>query len=129
MTLTSCAYPFVSTGYRLDAGRFFLGAVSRKHQFHMNIRFVVMFVISDFCVSDVSYLLIGGFLPQVLCSTWKDDGMTVFSGGCDKTVKMWPLMTGGQPATVAAHDAPVKELAWIPQMNLLVTGSWDKTLK
>nr|CAD1826871.1 unnamed protein product [Ananas comosus var. bracteatus] len=65
----------------------------------------------------------------VLCSTWKDDGMTVFSGGCDKTVKMWPLMTGGQPATVAAHDAPVKELAWIPQMNLLVTGSWDKTLK
>ncbi|KAL0335144.1 UNVERIFIED_CONTAM: protein RAE1 [Sesamum radiatum] len=27
------------------------------------------------------------------------------------------------------HDAPVKELAWIPEMNLLVTGSWDKTLR
>ncbi|XXG87527.1 hypothetical protein AAC387_Pa11g2192 [Persea americana] len=26
------------------------------------------------------------------------------------------------------HDAPVKELAWVPEMNLLVTGSWDKTL-
>ncbi|KAL1308951.1 protein RAE1 isoform X2 [Arachis hypogaea] len=24
----------------------------------------------------------------VLCSTWKDDGTTVFSGGCDKQVKM-----------------------------------------
>ncbi|KAJ4950695.1 hypothetical protein NE237_027527 [Protea cynaroides] len=65
----------------------------------------------------------------VLCSTWKDDGTTVFSGGCDKQVKMWPLMAGGQAVTVAMHDAPVKEVAWIPQMNVLVTGSWDKTLK
>ncbi|KAL0334463.1 UNVERIFIED_CONTAM: protein RAE1 [Sesamum angustifolium] len=30
---------------------------------------------------------------------------------------------------VAMHDAPVKELAWIPEMNLLVTGSLDKTLR
>lgn len=44
-------------------------------------------------------------------------------------VKMWPLMSGAQATTVAAHDAPVKELAWIQPMNLLVTGSWDKTLK
>ncbi|KAK6135405.1 hypothetical protein DH2020_030859 [Rehmannia glutinosa] len=65
----------------------------------------------------------------VLCSAWKDDGTTVFSGGCDKQVKMWPLLSGGQPVTVAMHDAPVKELAWIPEMNLLVTGSWDKTLR
>ncbi|KAF5177689.1 mRNA export protein [Thalictrum thalictroides] len=65
----------------------------------------------------------------VLCSAWKDDGATVFSAGCDKLVKMWPLMSGGQPVTVAQHDAPIKDLAWIPQMSLLVTGSWDKTLK
>ncbi|MBA0774676.1 hypothetical protein Gotri_009872 [Gossypium trilobum] len=65
----------------------------------------------------------------VLCSTWKDDGMTVFSGGCDKQVKMWPLLSGGQPMTVAMHDAPIREVAWIPEMNLLATGSWDKTLK
>ncbi|KAI3835835.1 hypothetical protein MKW92_019700 [Papaver armeniacum] len=65
----------------------------------------------------------------VLCSAWKDDGTAVFSGGCDKQVKMWPLLSGGQSETVAVHDAPVKEVAWIPEMNLLVTGSWDKTLK
>ncbi|KAB1213606.1 hypothetical protein CJ030_MR5G012388 [Morella rubra] len=64
----------------------------------------------------------------VLCSTWKDDGTTVFSGGCDKQAKMWPL-SGGQPMTVAMHDAPIKEIAWIPEMNILATGSWDKTLK
>lgn len=67
------------------------------------------------------------YLLKVLCSTWKDDGTTVFSGGCDKQVKMWPL--GAQPVTVAMHDAPVKDVAWIPEMNLLVSGSWDKTLR
>nr|CAB3473689.1 unnamed protein product [Digitaria exilis] len=65
----------------------------------------------------------------VLCSAWKDDGMTVFSGGCDKQIKMWPLLSGGQPTTFSGHEAPVKELAWVPQMNLLVSGSWDKTLR
>lgn len=54
----------------------------------------------------------------------------MFSGGCDKQVKMWPLMSGGnQTMTVAMHDAPIKEIAWIPEISLLVTGSWDKTLK
>jgi hypothetical protein len=42
---------------------------------------------------------------------------------------MWPLLSGGQAQTVAMHDAPVKEVAWISQMNLLVSGSWDKTLR
>uniref|UniRef100_A0A0E0JLJ2 Uncharacterized protein n=1 Tax=Oryza punctata TaxID=4537 RepID=A0A0E0JLJ2_ORYPU len=65
----------------------------------------------------------------VLCSAWKDDGTTVFSGGCDKQIKMWPLLSGGQPTVLSGHEAPVKELAWIPQMNLLVSGSWDKTLR
>ena len=66
---------------------------------------------------------------QVLCSTWKDDGTAIFSVGCDKQAKMWPLLTRGQPVTVAMHDAPIKEIAWIPAMNLIATGSWDKTLK
>ena len=42
---------------------------------------------------------------------------------------MWPLLSGGQPMTVAMHDAPIKDIAWIPEMNLLASGSWDKTLK
>ncbi|KAI3871782.1 hypothetical protein MKX03_020421 [Papaver bracteatum] len=31
--------------------------------------------------------------------------LTVFSGGCDEQVKIWPLMSGGQPVIVAIHDA------------------------
>ena len=30
---------------------------------------------------------------------------------------------------VAAHDAPVRCCAWVQEHNLLLTGSWDKTLK
>ena len=66
---------------------------------------------------------------QVLCSTWKDDGIIVFSVGCDKQDKMWPLLTGGQPVTVAMHDAPINEIAWTPTTNLLAIGRWEKTLK
>jgi mRNA export factor len=64
----------------------------------------------------------------VLCSAWNADGSAVFSGGCDNQVKKWDLATN-QPMQVAGHDAPIRHLAWIPEVNLLVTGSWDKTLK
>jgi len=67
--------------------------------------------------------------PQpALCSAWNADGSGVFIGGCDKTVKLWNLATN-QSQQVAGHDAPVRHCAFIPEMNLLVTGSWDKTLK
>jgi mRNA export factor len=72
----------------------------------------------------------GSSVPKAAISHEQpDDGSTVFSGGCDKQVKMWPLSSGGQPVTVGIHDAPIKEISWISEMNLLVTGSWDKTLK
>ena len=116
----------ILTNFRLDVGRFYRGAVKQKRQFLMINLYVK-------CLGYIFYVQIEFLkilmLIQVLCSSWKDDGTTVFSAGCDKQVKMWPLLSGGQPVTVAMHDAPIKEVAWIQQMNLLVTGSWDKTLK
>lgn len=86
----------------------------------------IKYIFCDWCgVGFTSFWL----LLKVLCSAWKDDGTTVFSGGCDKQAKMWPLLSGGQPVTVAMHDAPIKEIAWIPEMSLLATGSLDKTVK
>ena len=54
-------------------------------------------------------------------------GQTVFIGGCDKQVKIWPF--GGTLQTVAMHDIGVSQVAWILEMNILVPGSWDKTLR
>lgn len=40
----------------------------------------------------------------------------------------WDL--GSNQATqVAQHDAPISEMAFIPSLNCLATGSWDKTLR
>ena len=36
----------------------------------------------------------------------------------------------GQSSQIAAHDAPIKAVKWIDaQGGILVTGSWDKTIK
>jgi hypothetical protein len=43
-------------------------------------------------------------------------------------MKMWLLLPGGQPITVAMHDA-IKEVAWIPQMNLLISSYYIKHLR
>jgi mRNA export factor len=57
----------------------------------------------------------------LLCCSWKDDGSGVFTGGCDKIVKLWDLGSN-QSQQVAAHDAPIRHCAYIPGINLLVTG-------
>ena len=43
----------------------------------------------------------------LLCSCWNQDGTQVFTGGCDKTVRLWNLATN-QSQQVAVHDAPIK---------------------
>jgi mRNA export factor len=41
---------------------------------------------------------------------------------------MWNLATN-QQQQVAQHAAPVRHAFFIRQMNMIVTGSWDKTVK
>ncbi len=64
----------------------------------------------------------------VLCCDWSADGTTVFAGDCDRAVQSWNLQTN-QQTKIAEHQAPVRHLKFISEMNLLVTASWDKTLK
>jgi len=66
----------------------------------------------------------------VLSVCWNKEGNKVFSGGADNAGRMFDVQTG-QSSQVAAHDAPIKVVKWIdtPQASILVTGSWDKTIK
>ncbi|KAF8621924.1 hypothetical protein AX15_007418 [Amanita polypyramis BW_CC] len=66
----------------------------------------------------------------VLSVCWDKEGRKVFSGGADGTGRMLDPATG-RVTQVAQHDAPVKTVRWIdaPQASVLVTGSWDKTVK
>jgi mRNA export factor len=61
----------------------------------------------------------------------KQEGNRVLSGGADNAARMLDLQANpNSPQQVAAHDAPVKSVKWVDQNNgILVTGSWDKTVK
>jgi mRNA export factor len=67
-----------------------------------------------------------------LDTCFSTDGSTVFSGGADKSVRMWQL--GQTPPNnisqqIGMHDAPVKSVGFIPSSNLVVSGGWDAKLK
>lgn len=66
----------------------------------------------------------------VLEVIWSADGTKIISGGCDRAARAFDVSTG-QSSQVAAHEAPIRKLAWldINGQGLLATGSWDKTLK
>lgn len=64
----------------------------------------------------------------VLSTCFNHDGTTVFSGGCDNVVLSWDLITN-QSVVATEHSAPVKFVHWLADKNLLMTGSWDQTVK
>jgi len=64
----------------------------------------------------------------VLCCNFSKDGQRIVSGGCDNKVKMRMLATQ-QEQQIGQHDAPVKEVFVIDEMNMVVSGSWDRTLR
>ncbi|TIA20789.1 WD40 repeat-like protein [Aureobasidium pullulans] len=67
-----------------------------------------------------------------LSTCWSKDGTKVFAAGANKQVSMLDLGSGSTtPQVVAAHDAPIKCVESITVNNspMIVTGSWDKTIK
>ena len=56
--------------------------------------------------------------------------MTTFSAGCDGSVRMWNATQHASSAQIIGkHDAPIRCLKYVKEMNLVATGSWDKTVK
>ncbi|MCJ1301914.1 RNA export factor gle2 [Hypocenomyce scalaris] len=70
----------------------------------------------------------------VLSCCWSKDGTKVVGGGADKAARMLDLGSGNTTAQqVAAHDQPIRCVRFVDVPGsagpVLVTGSWDKTVK
>jgi len=64
----------------------------------------------------------------VLACCFSGDGQRLISGGCDQQVRLRDLQAQ-QSITLGSHEQPVKHVAALDEMNLFVSGSWDKTLR
>ncbi|ORX37704.1 WD40-repeat-containing domain protein [Kockovaella imperatae] len=64
----------------------------------------------------------------VLSVTFGSSSNTAFSGGLDKRVREWNFETG-QCRVLGKHDDAVSSIVWCPEKQILLTGSWDQTLK
>ena len=65
----------------------------------------------------------------VLCCCFNGDGSAAFSGGADNTVRMWQFGDAAGAKVIGRHDQPVKSVHWVPQLNMVATGSWDATVR
>ncbi|CAO3621196.1 unnamed protein product [Mucor fragilis] len=63
----------------------------------------------------------------VLCLKWSLDGSQIVSGGADHKGRLYDAETGKQ-VNFVHHEAPIKSILFA-DYNLVVTGSWDKTIK
>ncbi|GFO41968.1 mitotic checkpoint protein bub3 [Plakobranchus ocellatus] len=56
------------------------------------------------------------------------DAVHSFSGGLDKTLKMYDFNTSTDQV-VGTHTAPIRCVEYAPDVNMVITGSWDSTIK
>lgn len=58
------------------------------------------------------------------------EGNRVISAGADSAGRMYDVQTG-QATQIAKHDAPIRVIKYVdtPNGGIVVTGSWDKTIK
>jgi mRNA export factor len=57
------------------------------------------------------------------------EGTTVYSGGCDRNVKLWDVTKGATATTIGQHEAPVRQVRIVPGMNVVASGGWDSAVK
>lgn len=68
--------------------------------------------------------------PALCSDICPTDNVTVFSGGCDGYVKMWNVTQGANTAqNIGKHEAPVRNVKFLESSRLVVSSSWDKTIR
>ena len=48
---------------------------------------------------------------------WRDDDSAIFYAGADHAARMLPLANPAAATTVAAHEAPIRHVAWVKEVR------------
>jgi len=64
----------------------------------------------------------------VLDCTITSDDQTIFSAGCDYCLQSCDVKTGNN-SIVGYHNSPIRCVEYNDENNIVITGSWDKTIK
>eukprot|EP01147_Barroeca_monosierra_P011113 gene11113-3174_t len=64
----------------------------------------------------------------VLDLDFRHDGTASFLACADNIAKIWDF-SSNSTTIVGKHDAPIKSCNWIPHLSVLMTGSWDGTVR
>ncbi|KAK7486231.1 hypothetical protein BaRGS_00022554, partial [Batillaria attramentaria] len=56
------------------------------------------------------------------------DAVHAYSGGLDKVLKMYDFNSSTE-MTVGNHDAPIRCVEFAPDVNVIISGSWDSTVR
>ncbi|EIW71496.1 hypothetical protein TREMEDRAFT_22615, partial [Tremella mesenterica DSM 1558] len=64
----------------------------------------------------------------VLAVTFGSSSSEAFSGGLDKRVRHWDFTTG-HCRVLGKHEEAVSSIIWCADQKILITGSWDRTLR
>lgn len=77
---------------------------------------------------------LSGHTDRVRTLAISSDGLTLASGGNDRTIKIWDLAPNNQrstylKSTLTEHIGAIYALAFLPNQNILISGSSDWTIK
>ncbi|XP_002738187.1 mitotic checkpoint protein BUB3-like [Saccoglossus kowalevskii] len=66
--------------------------------------------------------------PEPVLDCCFHDQTHTYSGGFDRNLKMFDLNSNTE-TNVGSHDAPIRCVEFCPEVNVIVSGSWDQTVK
>jgi len=68
------------------------------------------------------------YTSPVLSCDFSEDGKKAYTGGCDKKVYSWDLESN-KLNQIGQHDQPICFVSFSPSKNIIVTGSWDASIR